>query len=297
MRRLAALVLAVVTAAAACTDGGADDDRLSVVVSLYPVEWLVEQLGGERVAVTNLAAAGAEAHDVELTAQDLSRVEEAALVVAVGAGFQPAVEDAAGRRPDGTRLVLTEHLAGPEDDPHFWLDPRAMAEAADLIADRLIEIDPEADGEYRERARALRSALDELHDRIDRVIATCDRDMVVSSHEAFGWFAARYGLRLEGIAGISPENEPTANRLAELRNEITRTGATTVFTEARVSSRVAETLAREAAVQTEVLDPLETLSDEQRDAGADYLSVMVENLQALARGLDCDMTVPAGMVP
>jgi len=292
MRRALALLGLLAAATAACSAGsGADGQGVSVVVSAYPLEWLAERVGGQRVSITNVTPPGVEPHDVELNAPDLATLEEADLVVVVGGGFQPGIEDAAARRA-GTTVTVLEQLDGPEGDPHFWLDPLAMARGAELLAERLSAIDPVGAATYASRAAAFTETMRDLDGRIERTIGTCERDLVVASHEAYTWFAVRYGLRLEGIAGTSPENEPTAERLAELRNEIARTGVTTIFTEPLTSSRVAETLAHEAGVETAVLDPIEGLTDEQRTDGQTYLSVMGDNLVALARGLDC--TIGAG---
>ena len=113
------------------------------------------------------------------------------------------------------------------------------------------------------------------------------RDLIVTAHEAFGALARRYGLRQEGVAGIDPSAEPDARRIAQLSDLVEKDGATVVFTESLLSSRVADTLAREAGVKTETLDPLEGLSGARQAAGADYFSVMDTNLRKLRAALGC----------
>jgi len=116
-------------------------------------------------------------------------------------------------------------------------------------------------------------------------LARCDRHVIVTAHDAFGHLAARYGLRQRAIAGISPEQEPDAARLADLEDLVRRDGLTTVFTERLVSPRVAATLAREAHVRTAVLDPIESPAHGSTFAG--YLRSMRSNLTALRRALGC----------
>jgi len=136
--------------------------------------------------------------------------------------------------------------------------------------------------------RRLRQELADLDARYEQRLAACDRDLLVTSHEAFGYLADRYGLRQEGVAGISPDAEPDARRLGELADLARAEGVTTVFTESAVSPRIAETLAREAGgLRTEVLSPLETLTPRQEQAGADYFRVMDDNLEKIARALGC----------
>jgi zinc transport system substrate-binding protein len=110
---------------------------------------------------------------------------------------------------------------------------------------------------------------------------------MVTSHAAFGYLAARYGLIQQPIAGISPEAEPDPRRLAELADLVRREGVTTVFTETLVSPRVANTLAREAGVHTAVLNPVEGLSPEEVGRGENYVSVMDANLRTLRQALEC----------
>jgi zinc transport system substrate-binding protein len=112
--------------------------------------------------------------------------------------------------------------------------------------------------------------------------------LLVTAHEAFGWMANRYDLRQEGVAGVDPEAEPDPERLGDLADLVEQEGVTTIFAEELVSPEVAETLAREAGgLRTEVLSPLEGLTDEQRARGDDYLSVMRDNLTKLRAALGC----------
>lgn len=119
-------------------------------------------------------------------------------------------------------------------------------------------------------------------------LASCESRVLVTSHEAFGWLAKRYGLQQFGIAGIDPENEPSAQRIAEIADTVRRQNVTTVFTEEQVSPRIAETIAREAGgVRVETLSTLESLTPEQLKAKANYFSLMRDNLSKLRTALRC----------
>jgi zinc transport system substrate-binding protein len=109
----------------------------------------------------------------------------------------------------------------------------------------------------------------------------------VTGHEAFGHLARRYGLRQEGVAGLSPDAEPDAQRIGQLTDLVKRLDVTTIFTEELVSPRIATTLAREAGVHTETLNPLEGLTDRELHRGDDYVSVMDTNLTKLQAALSC----------
>lgn len=299
----AAAVVVVVMAAAAC--GGDDSsssggsDKTTVVASFYPLAFAAQRIGADRVDVTNLTPVGAEPHDLELNPDQVDEVLDADVAIVLGRGFQPAVERSASQRDGRTVEVLPEVIdAGSKQvaaegksgglDPHVWLDPTLMSDTAAAIADVLINADPKGAPEYRRNLDALQQDLAALDRRFQERLTGCARRLLVTSHEAFGYLAKKYGLQQEGVAGISPDAEPDAQRLGELADLARDRGVTMVFTEEAVSPRIADTLAREAGgLKTEVLSPLETLSAKERDAGDDYFSVMATNLDKISAALDC----------
>lgn len=290
-RTIVSSALAAVTLATAVTPArAATRDRIPVVAAFYPVAWAAERVGGTRVAVENLTPPGAEPHDLELSTDQRDAVEDAAVVFVLGRGFQPAVEAAAERR-DGPTVSLLDRRAiggGASSDPHVWLDPSRMIAIVDAVRRGLSDAGPEDRARFRRRAADTVKELEALDERFREGLAECRLDTFVTSHEAFGHLADAYGLRQEGVAGISPDAEPDARRLGELADLVREHGITTVFTEELVSPRIAETLAREAGgVRTEVLNPLEGLSPAERRAGDDYVSVMDANLAKLRAALDC----------
>jgi zinc transport system substrate-binding protein len=268
-------LLLLVLALAGCGMRGGEETAAgdtTVVAAFYPLAWATESVAGDEVEVVNLTPAGSEPHDLELTPASVEELRDAELVVYVGGGFQPAVEDAVAER-DGPSLDL---LAGGPD-PHVWLDPVLFAAAVEEITEELGT--PGAANGARD--------LEEL-DRDYRVgLETCERRTLVTSHAAFGRLAARYGLEQLSLTGSSPEAEPSPRELERLIENVRRSGATTVFAEPLVSDRVAETVAREAGARVAVLDPIEGLSDERLEAGEDYVSVMRRNLEALREALGC----------
>jgi len=285
-RGLAAATAAVLgMSVMGCAPDDGDDAGVEVVAGFYPLAWVAERIGGDRVNVTDLTPAGAEPHDLELTTRQVDDVLDAEVVVVLGDGFQPAVEDAAARR-DGPPVEVLEELpddALAEGDPHVWLDPVLMQDVVRAIEDALVSADPDHESAFRRNADALRGQLRALDETYRAGLATCQRDLVVTAHDAFGYLTDRYGLRNEGVAGLSPDAEPDARRLAELADLARDEGVTTVFTEELLSPEIAETLAREAGgLRTEVLSPLESRSDR-----GSYLAAMEDNLAKIRAALGC----------
>jgi zinc transport system substrate-binding protein len=289
--RLVASAAGALLLAGCGTDGAQDGDRLQVVAGFYPLEWATARVGGDLVEVTSLTPPGAEAHDLELAPRDVGAIADADLLVHLE-GFQPAVDDAAASEAAdhawdaGTAADLIP-TAGDDAalDPHFWLDPTRLAAVGDALAGQLAELDPAHADTYEQNAADLRADLETLDGEITEALADCQVDTLVTSHEAFGYLADRYGLEVVGITGISPSQEPDAAAIAEIADLVAQRGVTTVYTETLVDPAVAETVADEAGVATAVLDPLEGLSDSS--AGEDYLEVMRANADTLREGQSC----------
>lgn len=283
------LAAVVLTPACGGTGGGASGDR-SIVAAFYPLAFAAGRIA-PGADVSNLTPAGAEPHDLELTAREVERVRTADLVLYVGGGFMPALEDAvsgatnAADLLDGLELLERNDRSGyggeraaDTSDPHVWLDPARYAAMAERIALNLGDPDGASD---------LVAELAELDDELRRGLERCRRRTIVTSHAAFGYLADAYGLEQIALTGISPEVEPSARAIEELIAKVDEEGATTVFFEALVSPRLAETVARAAGAETAVLNPLEGLTAGELEAGADYFSVMRENLDALQTALGC----------
>ena len=312
----AALGAMALTGCGTDSDEAAADGTLQVAAAFYPLEFVASRVGGDRVEVTTLTGPGTEPHDIELTVAQTALVGEADLVLYQDS-IQPIVGDAVEQTADGATLEVEEvidfipfaeehdhseddhsedehaeeeeeeehdHDHGDED-PHFWLDPARMATLAQAVASELGDIDPDHAEEYDTNAAVLVEELDELDAAFAEGLADCERDVVVVSHDAFGYLGDRYGLDIHGIAGLSPDAEPGPADIAELQELIDAEGVTTVFSETLVSPATAETLAQDAGVGTDVLDPLEGLSDETADE--DYLSIMRSNLASLQEANGC----------
>ena len=284
------IVLILLTAAVGALVAGcggdassAPDGRTDVVAGFYPLAFAAAEVGGDRVEVTNLTPPGAEPHDVELSVRDVERVRDADLVLYLGQGFQPALEDAAEGNDAAVDLLegleLREGEEGEEAlDPHVWLDPVRFAQVVERIG---AELGGEAP------ARQLASRLRALDGEFRAGLEDCARKELVTAHDAFGYLGDRYGLEVIPITGISPESEPSPQDLAEISELVSERGVTTVFVEPLLSPEIGETVAREAGAQTAVLNPLEGLTEEELAGGEDYFTVMRENLEALREGLGC----------
>ena len=316
--RLAALVALTSVGTLALTGcssaGGAEpsaDGRLQVVAAFYPLEWLSQQVAGDRATVSALTPPGTEPHEYELTPRDVAEVSEADVVVHLST-LQPSVDaavdqeaaDRAFDAADAATLDLVfeagadhehedgdeqegEHAdeEGPVTDPHFWHDPMRMADVGDALAEVMGEADQANADAYATNAADLRVQLEALDAEFRAGLATCASRDVVTSHSAFGYLADAFDLHQVGISGLAPDEEPTPGALTAATDFVREHGVDTIYFETLVSPAVAETVARETGAQTRQLDPIEGLTDASQ--GEDYLELMRANLANLRAGQQC----------
>ena len=268
------LILVSALLLAGCGPGGSGGKN-SLVAAFYPLAYAAERIGGPSFHIENLTPPGAEPHDLELSPREVGRIVNASVVLYLSHGFQPAVnkavEQARGRKVD---VLAGLPLRG--DDPHVWLDPLLFARIGTKIGVALHRPSSGFVADMRKLDQAYRNGLRD-----------CKRREIVTSHAAFGYLAARYGLEQVAITGLAPESEPSPQQLAHVVEVVRQTHATTVFFETLVSPRLAETVAREVGARTAVLDPIEGLTPDEQKRGDDYLTLMRGNLVALRKALAC----------
>ncbi len=292
--RILSLAMIASLAAACGADGSATaggKDKPAVVASFYPLVFAAEGVGGDLVEVENLTAPGVEPHDLELSADQVRSLSEAGLIVFLGKGFQPAIEDVVSGLDESRVMDVLEgrgllESAEAENesptDPHVWLDPLIMAGIVDQVAVRLSEIDPASKEDYVDNAARLVARLEDIDRKFAAALSHCRTRDIVTSHAAFGYLAARYDLNQVSISGMDPEAEPSPGRLAEVARFVQAQDVGTIFFEELVSPEVAETIAAETGARTEMLTPLESAPP-----SGDYVEAMEANLATLTAALGC----------
>jgi zinc transport system substrate-binding protein len=307
------------TTLSACSSGSAaagTDGRFDVVASFYPMSFLAERIGGAHVHVTSLTQPGQEPHDLEISAKQTARLQESDAVLYLK-NLQPSVDEAVAQSGVRTKIdaasltslekhvnevgghaAAHDHSENPENaetsehgessglDPHIWLDPVRYAEVAEGVGKAFEKADPDHAADYRKNTAALVKKLDALDTRFKDGLAHTRSKVFITTHAAFGYLAERYGLTEEAINGLDPESEPSAARVRALERMAKADGVTTVFYETLVSGKTAETIASDAGLKTDVLDPIEGITDKSR--GTDYFSVQEANLKALQQALGAE---------
>lgn len=302
----AATALGLATLSACSTESAAagNTDKFDVVASFYPMAFLAEQIGGDHVHVTSLTEPGQEPHDLEISAKQTVALEKSDAVLYLK-NLQPSVDDAVAQSSVKTKIdagSLTSlekhgnevggHAAEHDDhkndelaglDPHIWLDPVRYSQVAEGVGKAFEKADPDHAADYEKNTAALVKKLGDLNTEFKDGLANTKTKVFITTHAAFGYLAERYGLTEEAISGLDPESEPSAARVKDLEKMAKADGVTTVFYETLVSDKTAKTVAQDADLKTDVLDPIEGITKKSR--GTDYFSVMQSNLKALQTAL------------
>jgi zinc transport system substrate-binding protein len=255
------------------------------------------KIGGDKVVVTNLTPTGVEPHDWEPTPSDIISIEQADLFIYNGMEMERWVEPVLAALENKDLIVveasadLAQQFSSDEthalspSDPHVWLDPILAKYEMKAIFDAFTTADPENAEYYAANYETYATQIDILNEEFTQALSPLPQRNIVVAHDAFGYLCNAYSLTQIPIEGLQADSEPDAARMAEIIDFVRDNDVKVIFFEELVSPKVANTIADEAGCTTAVLNPLEGLSDEDREAGGDYFTVMRANLDALVSAL------------
>lgn len=279
--------------------------RLPVAAGIFPIADALKQIGGDRVEVTTLLPPGQTPHGYEPTPLLAERLAGSRLLVLVGRGVDdwarrsamasgaraPRILDLGSPANGPTRPPASQHLPEEHDhddpeghegtDPHTWLDPVMMMGFCDRMADALCQLDPPEAETYRANARRFRKELDDLDKLCADRLKGLPRKEFVTLHAAFGLFADRYGLKQLALRHTHAE-ESGPKRMEELIAFIKRHRVKVVFGEPQFPRERMEAIARQAGVETAILDPIGAAGVPGRDG---YIALMKTNLDTFVAAL------------
>lgn len=270
-----------------------DQSRIKVVASFYPVYEFVKNVGGNKVDVSTLIPIGVEPHDFEPTIQQIQNAESADLVVYNGAGLEKWIDKIDSKikvdASQGLNLLKgNDSESAGSYDPHVWLDPVLAEKQVENIRDALINADPANTVYYQSNADKFIAELNNLDNKIKTELTTCDKKDFIAFHNAFTYFASRYGLNQHSILGLTPEGEILPQRLQEIIELAKDLGLNIVYSEDLVDPRSAEVIAQEIPNgKVLILSPIEGINAAEQKAGIGYLDKMNEDIDNLKIGLQC----------
>ncbi len=284
---------------------------LKVMASLFPLQEFARAVGGEKVQVILLLPPGAEAHSWEPKPSDVVKITQADIFIYIGPSMEPWVDKvlkaAQGKKlrvleasrglsllkaeqEEQGRAIHSHGHFGPEKmDPHVWLDFTLDLKIVDEIATVFSEKDPAQAFLYKNNAETYKQKLKNLDQKYQYSLAQCrHRQILLSGHAAFAYLAKRYALQQIALSGISPDAEPTPQKMAEMIKATRKKGIKFIYSEERVHPKLSQALAKEAGVGILVLNPGHNLTPKQVREKVTFLELMEKNLKNLQRGLGCE---------
>ena len=298
--------------AAGSTTENTESDKLQVVTTFYPMYDFTKQVAQDDAEVSMLLEAGMEVHSFEPSSQMIAEIQDADVFIYNSPEMETWVPDVLASidtsdmvvicASDAITLLEYEGEAHAHDheseekganaghshtvDPHVWLDPVLAQTEVSTIAEGLAEADPDNAEDYLENAGIYNGKLNELDKAYRAAFEGTENRTFVTQHAAFAYLAARYDLNQISVTGLNAEVEPSAAALATLSDYVKANNISHIYFENNASSQTAETLAEEVGVELAVLSPLEGITEEDQKKGSDYISVMLDNLEALKKSIN-----------
>lgn len=271
-----------------------DGGKLPVVASFYAMKEITQAIGGDKVDVRTLIPEGTEPHEFQPTTRSMKDLSRARVLVIQGLGMEPWAEEMvkAAETRELVQVVAAQQVQPIQNeekeeirehgqyDPHAWLSPSCAQLEARAIADGLAKADPANRAYYEANADKFIARLQTLEDKYKKKFRQVHRKDFVTGHAAFAYVCRDFGLEQSSVEGVFASGEPNARQLAALVEFCRERGVKTIFTEAAVSPKTSQSLAREVGAK---VVPIHTL--EGSEGEGDYLQQMEENLERIYESL------------
>jgi zinc transport system substrate-binding protein len=288
---LLAVILLVGLFSGCAVPNSSDDGKIKVYTSFYPMYDFAKKIGGDRIALENMVPTGTEPHEWEPSSGDMAKLEKADVFIYHGAGMEHWT-DKVLKNISNQNMVAIEAAKdipliedGSAHDAHAWLSIKNAKQELAAIRDGFSKADPEGAQVYQENYNKWEKEFDALDTEYRETLSSLSKKDIIVSHQAFGYLCRDYGLNQMAISGLDSSSEPSPARMAEIIRFAKDNGIRIIFAEELASEKVPSSIAREIGGELRTLNPLEGLSKEEEQSGADYLSVMRENLNSLKEAL------------
>ncbi len=273
------------------------NDKIQITTSFYPLYYFATQIVGDKATVYNITPGGAEPHDYEPTIKDVARIEDSQLLILNGDKLEVWGERMFNTLQGTKTKVITvgENLTtqnlveenNTTHDPHVWLNIELAKQEALTIEQSIEQLDPKNALYYLSNLQILNTNLDNLNQEYVRGLSSCQRKDIITAHSAFGYLAREYNFNQISISGLSPDEEPSPQKLVEISDFARKNKIEYIFFESLVSPKLSQTIANEIGAKTLVLNPIEGMTESEISQGKNYFTEMKNNLTNLRIALQC----------
>ncbi len=271
----------------------------TIALSTFSLYDITKNIVGDTANPFMILPFGVDAHSYEPNPTQVVKIYKSALVVYSGAGLEPWIDGFSFKNKaiDMSLHVELKKLKGDHHhhahnnesstDPHYWLDFSNMIKATKLITKELILLFPENKTLYEINRDKYITMLKNLDKEYAKNLFTCRLDTIVVNHNAFSYLASNYGFKVEALSGLSPEAQPSAKNMAGLIEHVKEYKLKTIFFESFVSDKAIKSIAQEAKVKVDVLQPLGNITADEAKQNLSYEDIMKTNLEKLSKALEC----------
>ena len=294
------LLCTFILSACASSNENVSDDHLLIYTSVYPIQYVVEEITGDEATVQSVYPPGVDAHTYEPTSKEITELANADVFIYLGSGMETFAETTAdalksqdvhfieiGKQEQ--LFLKSSHNDEQEHsdfDPHIWLDPLRMIEIGEIIKNELIEVSSENIDTYTENFEIFKERMITLDDQfIDTIESKVNKHIIVS-HAAYGYWEDRYDIEQIPISGLSSSDEPSQKELTEIAERAEKEGLQYVIFDQTGSNRLATIIQDHINADKRMIHNIETLTDEDIEQNEDYLSLMEKNLEVLDEVID-----------
>lgn len=272
----------------------------TVYTSIYPLQYIVEQIGGDEITVHSVYPPGVDAHSYEPSSREMTEIARGKAFIYLGAGMESFAETAADSLDtQDVKLIeianIDEALFAPTDvedenidahhvrdkDPHVWFDPNKMIEMGHLIVTELSEIFPDHSDSFTSNFDEFEKDMKHLDQEYAQTLDAKENKKVLVAHAAYGYLEDRYGLEQIAISGLSTNDEPSQKDLTQTLSIAKEYDLNYVIFEQSGTDKVSDIIREQIHAEPLYMHNLESLTEEDIEKGADYLSLMIDNLHVL----------------
>jgi len=296
-----------------------EESKLEIYTTIYPFQYFTERIGGEAVSTKSIVPPGADAHSIDITMKEMTKLADSDVFIHSGTGLEgfadsiiKAMENENVKIINATENVKLisgqvdvhddeensdehgeeenedghgEHGEELAFDPHAWLDPIRSTIIAENIKNALIELKPENKSVFEENFNSLKKDLEQLNKEFEDVVNKSKGKTFIVSHSAYGYWEEAYGLKQIAISGLSPFDEPSQSKIVEIIKSVKENNLQYIYFEPNVKNKIANTVKKETGLETLTLNNLESISKESIESNEDYLSLMKKNIESLSQEL------------
>ena len=281
------------------------ETKVKIYTSFYPLYDFTKKVGGDLVDTEVVVGDGVDPHSFDPSPRLIAEMETADIFIYNGLGMEPWVDGVLENLKDKGTIIIQasegldimdyneeehyheeeHHHEHGQQDPHIWMDPMNTIKISEGVKEALVGMDSDNAQIYEENFIKFKGDIENLDDDFKEALRDVKNRKILVSHSAFRYLARRYDLEEIAVSGVSPHEEPSPTRLAELTKEAEKHNLKYIFFESLANPKTAETLGKEAGLEVLMLYNMEGLTKEQRQEGEDYISLMYKNLENLKKAL------------